>query len=571
MSSAALADQAAVLAAWQQRLQAAAGAVQRIETHASVVLLAGGFAYKVKKAIDLGFLDFRTLERRRHYCDEELRLNRRTAPELYLDVLPLTGAAAAPELGGSGPVLDWVLRMRAFDGAGLWDRLAARGALRPAMIDALAAEVAALHRGAAVAGADEPAGQPAAIRALVTDSLRTLDARCTEPAQRARLAALRAWVERSGARLEPVFVERLRAGRVCEGHGDLHLGNVTEHAGRTRLFDALEFDRALRIADAISDVAFVAMDLRAHALPRLAHRFVDAYLVHTGGYDGLRVLRWYELHRALVRAKVAALRAAQLGPADAAAAPARAATARYLDTAEALCARDRSAAANDDAATVALGTPRGAAPVEPHAAAPAAVNAAHGAAPPLLLTHGLPGSGKTLLTQSLLELIGAVRVRADVERKRLFGLAPLARAQGELQRELYGRAAGEATLERLCAVATIALRAGYPVILDSTFGSRAARARVLGLAAVLGAPALILDFRAPPELLRERVRARAARADDASDAGPDELALLQAAAEPLAASELAHCEAVDAALPFDEAAMPARWAPLLRRLELDAG
>ncbi|HRZ59639.1 MAG TPA: AAA family ATPase [Rubrivivax sp.] len=533
MSAGEAARQAALIDAWQQRLEAAAGPVRRIETHASVLLIAGGMAYKLKKALDLGFLDFRTLERRRHFCSEELRLNRRSAPELYLDVQPLTGDPAAPDLGGSGPVLEWVLRMRAFDNDGLWDRLAARGALRPEMVDALAGELVALHRGAAVAAADDPAGQPAAIRALLLDSLELLDRLCSGAAQRRQLQVLRAWEAGTFAALEPVFAERLRGGHVRECHGDLHLGNVTEVEGRTRLFDALEFDRALRFTDVTSDVAFLAMDLRAQALPRLAHRFVDACLAGSGDYDGLRVLRWYAVHRALVRAKVAALRADQLAGTDAAAAAAAAELAdRYLDAALA--------------------------EIRPGPKL-------------LLLTHGLPGSGKTLLTQSLLELLGAVRLRADVERKRLFGLAPLDRADPGLRDRLYGDAANAATLDRLCDGAALALRAGWPVILDATFIRRAVRERVLALAGSLGARPLILDFRAPDALLRERVLARAARADDASDAGAAELALLQAAAEPLTAAELAVCEPVDAALPYDEAAMPARWAPLLRRLGLGAG
>lgn len=531
MSAGEAARQAALIDAWQQRLAAAAGPVRRIETHASVLLIAGGMAYKLKKALDLGFLDFRTLERRRRFCSEELRLNRRSAPELYLDVQPLTGDPAAPDLGGSGPVLEWVLRMRAFDNDGLWDRLAARGALRPEMVDALAGELVALHRGAAVAAADDPAGQPAAIRALLLDSLELLDRLCSGAAQRRLLQVLRAWEAGAFAALEPVFAERLRGGHVRECHGDLHLGNVTEVEGRTRLFDALEFDRALRFTDVTSDVAFLAMDLRAHRLARLAHRFVDAYLAGCGDYDGLRVLRWYAVHRALVRAKVAALRASQLGGSDAAAAAAELAD-RYLD---------------------------------------AALAESRPGPKLLLLTHGLPGSGKTLLTQSLLELLGAVRLRADVERKRLFGLAPLDRADPDLHERLYGDAANTATLDRLCSGAALALRAGWPVILDATFIRRAVRERVLALAGSLGARPLILDFRAPDALLRERVLARAARADDASDAGAAELALLQAAAEPLSAGELALCEPVDAALPYDEAAMPARWAPLLRRLGLDAG
>jgi hypothetical protein len=525
----AAAAQARWVAAWQQALQAAHGPVSRIETHASYVLLAGGAAYKLKKAVDLGFLDFRALARREFFCREELRLNRRTAPELYLDVQPLAGPAAAPRLGGDGERLDWVLCMRAFDQAGLWDRLAAAGRLQPAQVDALAEALAGLHRGAEVAAADDPVGRADAVRVLLRDSLHTLDRLCGAPAERARLQALQGWEAEAFARLRPVFDERAAAGFVRECHGDLHLGNVAEVDGRTRMFDALEFDRALRFSDVASDVAFLAMDLHAHRLPRLAHRFVDAWLGRSGDAGGLRVLRWYAVHRALVRAKVAALRAEQLGAAGGP--PARRAQVQALDRyLEVAVAESRPAA------------------------------------PWLLLTHGLPGSGKTLLTHSLLELIGAVRFRADLERKRLFGLVPLARADATLRDRLYGAEAGERTLQRLLACAETALRAGYPVILDATFGARDARRRALALADRLGVGSLILDFQASAGTLRARVAERARRADDASDAGPAELALLRCRAEPLEADEQARVVVVDAEAAYDEAAMPARWAGLQRRL-----
>jgi hypothetical protein len=525
----AAAPQADWVAAWQRALQAEHGPVHRIETHASYVLLAGGAAYKLKKAVNLGFLDFRALERREFFCREELRLNRRTAPELYLDVRPLTGPAEAPRLGGDGEVLDWVLCMRAFDEAGLWDRLAAAGRLRPAQADVLAAALAELHAGAEIAAADDPVGRADAVRALLRDSLDLLDRLRRAPAERARLQALRAWEAEAFARLRPAFAERAAQGRVRECHGDLHLGNVAEVDGRTRMFDALEFDRALRFSDVMSDVAFMAMDLHAHGLPRLAHRFVDAYLGRSGDADGLRVLRWYLVHRALVRAKVAALRAAQLEAAGQAPAQQGQVPAldRYLEVAAAQGRAGR---------------------------------------PWLLLTHGLPGSGKTLLTQSLLELIGAVRFRADRERKRLFGLEPLARPDAAQRDRLYGAEADAATQQRLLDCAEIALRAGWPVILDATFGARAARGRALALADRLGAGGLILDFRASEPTLRARVADRARRADDASDAGPAELALLQRRAEPLAAEELARCVVVDAEAAYDEAAMPGRWAGLQQRL-----
>jgi len=311
-------------------LRRALGA-QLIETHISDVLIAGHDAWKIKKALDLGFADFSTLALRRFYCEEELRLNRRTAPQLYLDVQPVTGTIDAPSIGGPGAAIDWVLHMRAFDQDGLWDRLAARGALGAEQVDALVEALCVLHRDAAVAAADSRYGRPEHVRAPMSDNLQVLGTLCSDADERAWLDGLRQWEAQAFASLREVFEQRHAAGRVREAHGDLHLGNVTQIDGRPVLFDCLEFSADLRWTDVFSDVGFMAMDLRSHGLAALAHRFVNAYVERSGDADGLRVLRYYQVHRALVRAKVAAMRSAQL--ADAAAQPERQALHRYLQVA----------------------------------------------------------------------------------------------------------------------------------------------------------------------------------------------------------------------------------------------
>jgi uncharacterized protein len=515
-------EQRQAVAALRQALGA-----QLIETHISFVLLAGGLAYKIKKAVNLGFLDFRTLAQRRFFAAEELRLNRRTAPDLYLDILPLTGSAAQPRLGGEGEPIDWVLRMRAFAQDGLWDRLAASGGLQAAHIDAGVEALCALHRNAAVTSPGDPVGQATQVRAPLRDSLAALQGLCATADERTRLEALDAWERHAFDTLRDAFDQRQREGRVRECHGDLHLGNVTQFEGRTTLFDCLEFSAALRWTDVMSDVAFMAMDLKSHGLGRLGHRFVNGYVECSGDVAGLRVLRYYQVHRALVRAKVAAMRGAQFPAGDAQRAQAAHTLDHYLD--------------------VALEYTRASPPV-------------------LMLTHGLSGSGKTLLTQSLLELCGAIRLRADVERKRLFGLDALSRSDAALKARLYSAEATQATQARLREMATLALQAGCSVILDATFLARSQRQQARRLAQDIGVAFVLLDFRAGEPCLRERVRQRALRGDDASEA---DLAVLQQQllqAQPLDEDERATAFEVDAEMAFDEAAMPARWAPLLRRL-----
>lgn len=514
-------------------LRAALGA-ELVETHISFVLIDRVHAWKIKKAIDLGFADFRSLAQRRFYAEEELRLNRRTAPQLYLQVLPLTGTPDAPHIGGDGAAFDWVLQMRAFDQAGLWDRLAARGALGAAQVDALVEPLCALHAAADVAGAHSRYGTPAHVRAPMSDNLRVLARSCRDADERATLRQLHDWEAQAFAALHDAFQQRHAAGFVRENHGDLHLGNVTQIDGRPVLFDCLEFSAELRWTDVASDAAFMAMDLQAHGLEALAQRFVNAWIEHSGDVGALRVLRYYRVHRALVRAKVAALRWQQLagGDTDAAAVDAdadaaRAQLRRYLGLAQ-------------------------------RCSVPAA--------PVLLLTHGLSGSGKTAATQGLLEASGAIRFRADVERKRLFGLHALQRGDAAQQARLYAEAAHRATLQRLLDHAELALQSGYPVILDATFLAADARQQARGLAARLGAGCVILHFAARPETLRARVRQRAARGDDASDA---DLAVLEAQlrqAQPLGAAEADAVIVVDADAELDDPAAPARWLPLAPQL-----
>lgn len=486
---------------------AAAGPVQCFETHASRVLVTPTRAYKLKKPIAPGFLDYSTRERRRHFCEAELRLNRRLAPALYEQVLALAGPPEAPRLGGDGEALDWVLQMRAFDQAGLWDRLAARGALGAAQIDALVGVVAPFHEAAAVAPADGELGSPMQVRAPMLENLDVLQPLLAATPAAAALARLRDWETRRFAMLAPVFAARLAAGRVRECHGDLHLGNVVEIDGRTTVFDCIEFNEGFRWIDVASEIAFMAMDLRAHALASLAHRFVDRWMAATGDYEAARVLRYYEAHRALVRAKVAALRAAQPGaPADA-----TAEAERYVALAE--------------AAT----RPR---------------------APVLFVTHGVSGSGKTTLTEPLVER-GALRIRADLERKRLFGLAPLQRPDAAQAARLYGPEAGTATYARLLDAAGAVLDGGWPAVLDATFLHRAAREAARSFAAARGARFVLLDFVADEATLHARVAERQRRGDDASDADTAVLRAQLRSGDPLDGAEAAGAVRVSAESPPD--------------------
>jgi aminoglycoside phosphotransferase family enzyme/predicted kinase len=501
-----------------------AAAARILETHISYVLLTGEYAYKVKKAVAFGFLDFTTLAARRFFCEEELRLNRRLAPALYLDVLPITGSADAPRLGGDGTALEYAVKMREFPQSDLASVLLARGGLGAADIDALAANVAAFHAAVEVAGSAGPFGAPDGILRLARRNLDEIAPLLATDAERTQIEALRGWTEREHAHRITVFERRRKQGFVRECHGDLHLGNIARIDGALVVFDCIEFNEEMRWIDVMSEVAFTVMDLEDRGRPDFAYRYLDAYLAHTGDYAGLAVAPFYLAYRALVRAKVALLRGAQA-----------------------------SAGANS-------------AFVEARDYLRLASKYAKPASPALIVTTGLSGSGKTTLSGTLLELIGAVRVRSDVERKRMRGLAPLERLGAAIDGGLYSTKATASTYGRLREVARDIVEAGRIAIVDAAFPRRAQRESFRALADELGVPFVILAFEANEATLRRRVAAREARGTDASDADLAVLAHQIATREPLASDERARLVVYDAEAPLEAARDPAAWRNLTRLL-----
>ncbi|HMN22500.1 MAG TPA: AAA family ATPase [Ottowia sp.] len=480
-----------------------------IETHASWVLLAGDEAWKIKKPVKLDFLDFSTLERRRAACEEELRINRRTAPQLYLGVVPITGTRQAPRLGGDGPAIEYAVHMRRFDRDAEGTRLAQRGLLTAAHIDTLARQVAALHEAAERALPDGPYGEPGAIARLAEDNFAPLETLLAGTDAAPGLAELRRWTRAETERLAPFMQARRVGGRVRECHGDLHLGNIVWLEGEAVLFDALEFDPQLRWIDTLADVAFVFMDLHQHGQPGLAWRFLNLYLDLTGDHAGLALLSYYAAYRALVRAKVAALRVQAAGDVH------WQGVRRYLGLA------------------LDLSRPR---------------------ALSLYIASGVSGSGKSSQSQPLIEQRGIVRLRADVERKRLYGLAP-EQSSACVPGGIYTREASARTYGELLARARCVLEAGHAVLADATFLRRAHRAEFIALADALGVPCRILAFDAPEAVLRERVARRKVVGGDASEADVAVLEHQLAEREPFAADEQPLITRVDTSAPVDWASV----------------
>lgn len=478
--------------------------IELIETHISWVLLTGPYAYKIKKPLALPFLDFSTLERRRHFCDEELRLNRRLAAELYLDVVPIGGRQDAPRVG-SEPAIEYAVKLRQFDADATSEKQLAAGRVSSDAISRLAELLARFHQSL-------PPTEGPHIARHARDNVDELEQALRKAGRRDPVAALRAWTDAQCDALRDVLERRTRDGAVREGHGDLHLENLVVVDGELLPFDALEFDATLRSVDVIDEIAFPVMDLLAHDRSDLAARLLNRYLEVTGDYPGLRLLRFYVVYRALVRAKVRAIKASQPH-----AKPSRDdGIERYLRLAQ-TCIAER---------------------------------------PPLLMiTHGLSGSGKTTITDELIARLPAVRIRSDLERKRLHGVDAAEHGDLDVGAGRYDPASTERTYGTLERFASDALAGGADTIVDATFLARSRRDRFRELAEHAGAGFAIIDCSAPEDTLRERVRARAAQSADASEATEAVLDDQLRHVEPIGGDEQAYAVRVDTRADVDYGAL----------------
>ena len=519
--------------------QAPVARVELVETHGAWVLLAGDFAYKIKKPVRLPFMDFGTLALRRAACEAEIRVNRRfqqhdrPATHLYLSVLPIVGTPARPHWGepgavDAGPAMEYAVQMRRFDEADRLDHLCQRGALTPEHMVGLARRMAMFQARAAVAGNGERWGHAAAAMRWPRDNFATLRNALKAPADAALVRELSAWTEQRFNAIEPLLSRRRQKGRVREGHGDLHLANLVLIRGdggddEVLPFDAIEFNDDLRWIDMANDMAFAWMDLLSHGRPGLANVLLSAWLDASGDVSAPTVWTFFASYRAGVRAKVAAIRLGQLGSSTAPP-PAGPGQTDEVGTAT---EQERVHLLAEARRYLAL-----------------ARDIAHAPAPQLVITHGLSGSGKTFAsTQWLaLEPTGrAVRLRSDVERKRLHGMGAQAASGSGLNSGIYSPQSHGDTYASLLARARRLLAEGWSVLVDAAFLRAAERAAFAALAAEQGVPFHILACEASAEVLRQRISERQAHGADASEAT---LAVLEQQfgwLEPLTPNERALC------------------------------
>ncbi len=478
------------------------GEVKLVETHISWVFLTGPYAYKVKKPVKLEFLDFSSPERRRHFCEEEVRLNRRFAPSLYLEVVPIGGTPEAPCVGGTvanAGAFEWAVKLVQFDETLRLDALFDAGRLTAADCTRLGDEIARVE---ATLDRADPApgyGTPDRLRAVFAMNLGEI--RRHRPDQVGRADAIAGWLEGRLDRDREAFLARIARGKIRECHGDLHLANIVLLGGRPVAFDSIEFNPELRWIDVASDVAFLSMDLESRGRADLAAHVTSAWMEGADDHAAAVVLPVHRVARAVVRAAVAAIRGAQVDCPPTARARARVDVGRYLDLAERL--------------------------MRP-------------AAPVMVVVSGVSGSGKSTLALEAVGRLGAMRLRSDVERKRLAGMAPADRPDGPAAvASLYAPEATRQVYDRLAGLARGLLRAGTSVVVDATANERRQRATLAAAARDAGTPLVWLEIDLPEAVVVERVETRRRAGDDPSDATAAVVRAQLASREPIGADELA--------------------------------
>ena len=450
-----------------------------IETHISWVILTGLFAYKIKKPVNLGFADFSTLDKRRYFCFEELRLNRRFAPDLYLSVIPIRGSHSQPGLSRVGEVIEYAVKMREFSQQDLLDNYASEQKLKPVHIESLAEVVVELHRTAPETESGSLFGSVETVTEWTRENFDQIEAEISRGLLPEYFDSLKKWCLWSSDKRLSNMVQRQAKGFVRECHGDLHLGNIAYIDGRITPFDCIEFNPSLRWIDTTSEIAFVAMDLCAHGYPEYAWQFVNRYFQASGDYAGIALLRYYFVYRAMVRAKVEALRVTQKDLVTNHQNQPYHAARHYMDLAQHWATNQR---------------------------------------PAVIIMHGLSGSGKSTLARHLSGVLGAIQIRSDVERKRMFGLDAEQDSGSTVEQNIYTQDATNRTYDHLEDLAQEIILADFTVIIDASFLKVIHREQFRQFASKHGVPFLMLHCDASSDALRDRIVQRMKSQHDPSEA-----------------------------------------------------
>jgi len=462
-----------------------------IQTHISTIILSGDLVYKLKKPVDFGFLDYSTLEKRHQFCLEEVRINEMYAPKLYLGVVSITGSIEDPHIDGEGRVLDYAVKMHRFDQRDQLDNIVDDVGIEIGVMDKVAALVARSHESAEPVDSASDYGEPERVLSPMVENFDLLQSISHEHKLELELASIITWTNEEFERLNSRLQSRKEKGFIRECHGDMHLHNMALHKGELILFDAIEFNPYLNHIDVISDLSFLLMDLEYRGLIRHSHRLLNLYLELTGDYEAVALLDFYKTYRAMVRAKVSALRLAQeSGERNVLIDELK----RYIDLAESYTKRKESFMA---------------------------------------ITHGYSGSGKSSFALMMVEEHGVVRIRSDVERMRMFK----SERKDVSEEGIYTPDATIATYERLLELAVSVYKGGYPVIVDAAFLKEWQRRLFVDYASNSGISFHLFTMACDSKLMQSRVVQRLQKGMDVSEADVQVLQMQMESAELPSTSE----------------------------------
>jgi len=445
--------------------------IQMLQTHISWVFLTGKYAYKLKKPLDLGFLDFTSLEKRRIFCEQELHLNRRLAPAIYLEVLPISRTGSTYQLGNANHIEDYCLKMLQFSQDDLLDRKLDSGNFNPVWMDALAKDIARFHATAATSRAIQKFGDPHFLREHIMANLAVAEMHIGTRIDNRQLAVIKQFCENFLHKHANDIAARQQGGYIRDCHGDLHLKNMALFQGQPMVFDCIEFNDEFRMIDTMNDVAFLVMDCDARTRSDLGLRFLSRYLEFSGDYAGLALLPLYLSYRSGVRGKVACLLSDDHG----------------IDAGEKHLQQ-----------------------IEAERYFNLAASYASSAQPRLFAIGGLSGSGKSHLALLACGIERAIVIRSDATRKRI------AKDHGRI--DLYGPEMNIRTYEAMFKAAKTTLAAGLSVILDATFLRLEDRKRIRQLAESENIASRTIWLDVDESSLRKHIKRRMRTGKDASDA-----------------------------------------------------
>lgn len=475
--------------------------IELIETHISWIILTGEYAYKIKKPVNFGFLDFTSLAQRKQYCEAELNLNRRAAPDLYEGLVAISGSPDRPILDSEDAPFEYAIRMKQFKAGQLFSELAHTGDLSAELTEELAHQVASFHARVDVASETDHYGLPAQVYAPMQQNFEQIADLLEDKDLLLQLRQMEAWTESSFQRFKPLLEARKKDGKVRECHGDLHLGNITRFQDKVTLFDCIEFNNDFRWIDVISDIAFLVMDFEIYGLPALANRFLNTYLEETGDYSGLRLMYFYKAYRAIVRAKIALLTRQDPSLSDEAREALFTQYKKYMELAE-----DYTSLPNRFVLTM----------------------------------HGISGTGKSTVALRLVDQLGAVRIRSDAERKRLFGQNIHQHPDASMSARMYSDQSNHETYEKLATLCADVLDAGLSVIVDATNLKQWQRDTIQQVADSQGVPLCIAYCQASMAVIRKWIQKRSHEDVDPSDANLEVANRQALSRDPLTVDEMKH-------------------------------